>query len=121
MSTALISRATSKVREVINAPMRWYMQAMCAMTVAMMTASPTLCATIKSDLDMDKLFGSMVDIVLKIAFYCGALIAIGGVFSLIMAYKDDNADGQTRAIRLIVVGCVLVGLEQVLKMVGIIG
>lgn len=109
-----------KVREIITAPYRWFMTLMLSMYTTVLVSAPTLCPAIKGDIDMDTLFGKMADIVIKIAFYVGALIAIGGIFSLIFAYKDDNAEGQSRAVRLIVVGVMLVGFKTVLQLAGII-
>lgn len=111
----------SHVKEVINAPMRWYLNAMAAIAVAFMTTTPVFCATIKTNLDMNTIFGGMVDIILTLATFCGALIAIGGVFSYVMSHINENPDGQTRAVRYIVVGVVLIGLETLLKTVGLIG
>lgn len=87
-------RSTSRLREVITAPYRNFMSLMMAMYSMILVTCPTLCVKIKGSINMDTLFGSMADVIIKIAFYVGALIAAGGVFSLVMAYKDDN--GATR-------------------------
>jgi len=76
--------------------------------------------TINTNLDLDHLFGGVADIIIKIAFYVGAVLAIGGVFSLLLAYKDENADAQSKAVRIIVIGGALVGLRTFLSMAGII-
>lgn len=108
-----------RIREVVTAPVRWLYGVMSSLAVATMMMAPTYCK-INSNIDMDNLFANMADIIIKIAFYVGALIAIGGIFSLVIAYKDDNADGQTRAVRLIVVGVVLIGFKTILQIAGII-
>ena len=113
-------RFLANTREILTAPYRFYMAVMMSLYAGALTTAPTLCAKIKTNINMDTLFGNMADIVIKIAFYVGALIAIGGVFTLILAYKDDNAEGQSRAVRLIVVGVMLVGFQTVLKIAGII-
>lgn len=109
----------ARVAEAFNKPLRNFCAMMSALACSSMLIAPTLCG-IGTNLDMDSLFQSMAGVIIKIAFYVGALITVGGVFSLIVAYKDDNADGQTRAVRLIVVGIVLVGFEQMLQTVGIL-
>ena len=76
--------------------------------------------TINADLDLDTLFGGIIDVIIKIGFYVGVILAVGGVFSLILAYHDDSTDDQTKAIRKIVVGGVLIGLRIFLQMAGII-
>lgn len=111
----------ARAAEVFNAPIRFFTALMSSLCCSAMLLAPTLCAKIKTELNMDTLFGNMVNIITKIAFYVGALLTVGGVFALILAYKDDNADGQTRAVRLIVIGIILIGFEAMLKLAGIIG
>ena len=111
-------RATAA--EAFNSSFRKICALMSSLGCSAMLLTPTLC-TINTNLSMENLFASMAGIIIKIAFYVGALLTIGGVFSLIVAYKDDNADGQTRAVRLIVVGVILVGFKSMLQMAGIIG
>lgn len=110
----------TRVAEVFNAPLRFFCALMSSLGGTAMLLAPTLCSKISTNLNMDNLFASMAGIIIKLAFYVGALITIGGIFSLIVAYKDDNADGQTRAVRLIVVGVVLVGFEAILTTAGIL-
>lgn len=57
-----------------------------------------LSTTINTNLDLDSLFGGIVDIIIKIAMYVGIALAVGGVFSLVLAYKDENAEGQSSRI-----------------------
>ena len=76
--------------------------------------------TINTNLDLDSLFGGIVDIIIKIAMYVGIALAVGGVFSLVLAYKDENAEGQSRAVRIIVVGGALIGLRVLLQTAGLI-
>lgn len=111
----------TRVAEAFNAPLRMFCALMSSLGCSAMLMAPTLCSgKISTNLNMDNLFASMAGIIIKLAFYVGALITVGGIFSLIVAYKDDNADGQTRAVRLIVVGVVLVGFETILKTAGIL-
>lgn len=75
---------------------------------------------INATVDMDTLFGGIVDIIIKMSSYVGMILVIGGIFQLILAYKDDNADAQSKSIRHIVVGASLMGLRIFLVMAGII-
>ncbi len=84
------------------------------------TAATVLSTTVNATIDMDTLFGGIVDIIIKMASYIGMILVIGGIFQLILAYKDDNADAQSKAIRYIVVGASLMGLRLFLTMSGII-
>lgn len=79
-----------------------------------------LSSQINPDVDIDSLFGGIIDIINKIAFYVGAILVVGGIFSLILAYKDENADQQARSIRNIVVGVSLMSLPVFLQMAGIV-
>lgn len=120
--TMKLNNGFSKVKAVMTAPFRMMNAALLSLMTMAMAVAPTMCTTtIKSNIDMDVLFGNMANIIIKIAFYCGAIIAISGIFQLVLAYKDDNADGQTRAIRLVVVGAVLIGFRTILQIAGIIG
>lgn len=76
--------------------------------------------TINTNLDLDQLLGGIVGIIIKIAMYVGIVLAVGGVFSLVLAYKDDNSDAQAKAVRIIVVGGALIGLRALLALAGIV-
>lgn len=76
--------------------------------------------TINTTLDLDSLFGGIIDIIIQIAMWVGIILATGGVFSLVLAYKDENPDAQSRAIRILVVGGALIGLRVLLQTAGII-
>lgn len=115
-----LNTVSLRAKEVMSAPFRMLMAGLTAMMTSAMITAPTLCTTIKSNIDMDTLFGNMANIIIKIAFYVGAIVAISGIFQLVLAYKDDNSDSQTRAVRLIVVGAVLIGFRTILQIAGII-
>lgn len=83
--------------------------------------NPISLTTINANMNLDMLFGGVADIIIQIAFYIGAVLIIGGILSLLLAYKDENADAQSRAVRLIVIGGALVGFRPLLEMAGIIG
>ena len=80
----------------------------------------TVLTTINTNLDLNSLFGGVVDIIIQIAMYVGIALAVGGVFSMVLAYKDENAEGQSRAVRIIVVGGALIGLRVLLQTAGLI-
>lgn len=117
-STTLNRSFRARIQDVFSAPFRKLNALLLSLGSALMLMSPTLCDP--KFPDTDALFANMADIIVKIAFYVGGLITIGGIFSLVLAYKDDNPDGQTRAVRLIVVGIVLVGFRGILEIAGIL-
>lgn len=113
-----VKTTAARVGSIVTAPIRRLYMALTALAISLMMAAPTYCTTYKpSDLTMDGIFNGMVNVITKIALYVGGLIAVGGLFSLVMAYKDDNADGQSRAVRLIVIGIVLIGFDVLLSLV----
>ena len=109
-------RCFSKVRNGI-------ITAMVGISTAAAIAVPVSASgtTVKADVNMENLFGGIVDIIIKMASYVGIVMVIGGIFSLILAYQNENADKQANAIRSIVVGASLMGLRVFLQMAGIIG
>ena len=78
----------------------------------------TVLTTINTNLDLNSLFGGVVDIIIQIAMYVGIALAVGGVFSLVLAYKDENAEGQSRAVRIIGVGGAIMGRRFLLQTAG---
>ena len=112
-----VETAAARFGGVVTAPIRRFYMAMTALAISFMTIAPTFCPDPTYDvnkLTMDGIFSGMVNVITKIALYVGGLLAVGGLFSLVMAYKDDNADGQSRAVRLIVIGLVLIGFDILL-------
>ena len=91
-----------------------------ASSAAAPVSAAILATHVNANVDLDTLIGGIVDIIIKMASYVGMVLVIGGIFQLILAYKDDNADSQSRAIRNIVVGASLMGLRIFLVMAGII-
>ena len=102
----------SKLRYVLNAPARFMASIYAALITGMMSVSPVYCLSGNTG-TMNALFNSMVDIICNIAFYVGAIVIVGGVFNWVMAQKDENADGQSRAIKFIVCGFALVSLKVI--------
>lgn len=88
------------------------------MCAAMMIPMTTFC-TLNTPTAQGVMTG-VLNIIFEIAKYVGVVLAVSGIFSLILAYKDDNADGQSRAVRLVVVALVLLGLKPLVAMTGLI-
>lgn len=68
----------------------------------------------------EALITSIIGIVLTLARYIGIVLVVTGVFQLVMAYKDDNADSKTRGVQLAIVGVILIGLKTLLTTAGLI-
>lgn len=73
-----------------------------------------------TDLDLDALFGGIVEIIMKMGLYVGGALAVGGVFQLLLSYYNDQPEGKAQALRIIVVGGALMGLRGLLQIVGLI-
>lgn len=108
------------VKDAINAPVRRFNALLLGMFSTLLVMQPTMCVNFKTNLSMDSLMGGMGEIIIQIALYIGIFIIVSGVLQLLLAYKDDNAEGQTRAIRLLVIGIALVGFRVLLRTAGII-
>ena len=76
--------------------------------------------SVNTNATTENVLGGVIGVIIEIAKYVGIVLAISGVFMLILAYKDDNADGQSRAVRLVVVAVALLGLRTLLKVTGLI-
>ena len=108
----------SKVRYWLNAPSRLMIAVYTSFVCGLSSVSPTFCtssSTSSATNNMNALFSSMVNIICDIAFYIGAIIVVSGIFNWVLAQKDENADGQSRAIKFIVVGFVLVSLKFIVS------
>ena len=113
-----ITNVKSKItmaKAVVNAKLRMFFASMAAMLSVYCPAVGTLCAA-----DTMSIVTKMIDIICEVARYTGILMAVGGIFMLVLAYKDDNADQQARAIRLIVVAGVMIGLKAMITGFGLL-
>ena len=75
---------------------------------------------LQTDLNLDALFGGIVEIILKMGMYVGGALAVGGVFQLLLSYYNDQPEGKAQALRVIVVGGALMGLRGLLQIIGLI-
>lgn len=92
-----------------------------AASMAFASALPASAATkINPNATTETVIGGILDVIFQIAFYIGVVIAIIGVVSFILAFKDDNAEQQTRGIRLAIVGTALIGIKLLIGLTGLI-
>ena len=100
---------------------RFFVATNAALIMGSATKMPVFAATtINTGADTDKLVGGILDVVFQVAMYMGFVIAAAGVFTFIMAFKDDNAESQSRGARLAVVGAILIGLKAIVSLTGLI-
>ena len=91
-----------------------------AFTLGFVSAMPASATSINSKATTASVMGGILDIIFNIAFYIGVVIAVIGVVSFVLAFKDDNAESQSRGVRLAIVGIVLIGIKALIKMTGLI-
>lgn len=59
----------------------------------------------------ESIIGKVLGIVLKIFLYIGVVLLVWSIGMLILAFKNEDADSKTRAIMLLIVSIVLIGLK----------
>ena len=83
-----------------------------------MSASPAgLMPTAYAADTEDQIVNSILDIVVKIAFYIGIILLAWSIVMLVLAFKNEDADSKSRAIMLIVVSVVLIAVRPTLNAV----
>lgn len=96
---------------------------MCAVFAGLMAyAAPAYADPVKveTNLTTEGVVGGIVGFIVDVAKWIGIVVVVSGIFMFIFAYKDDNAESQSRAIRFAVIGALMIGLELILKTAGLI-
>lgn len=88
--------------------------------MAMVMAQPAAAANINPNATTESVIGGILDVIFQICLYLGIVIAVIGVVSFLMSFKDDNAEQQSRGIRLALVGTALIGIRVLISMTGLI-
>lgn len=57
----------------------------------------------------------MINIICKVFKYVGVVLAVYSIGQLVMAFKNEDADSKSRATTMLVVACVLVGIDALVK------
>ena len=78
---------------------------------AMMTIAPVMCAINPDGISIEEIMGTVLGIIFTVAMYIGIILAVWGLFQLVMSLKNDDAEAKSRATQLMVVGIVLIGLK----------
>ena len=88
-----------------------------ATAAAMSTFMPFVSATGGAFDQADTTVKNLITVILKIFFYIGMLLLVWSVGMLVLAFKNEDADSKSRAMMMLVVSIVLMGLEAFLKLV----
>ena len=86
-----------------------------AVMVGMSQVMPVFCALNPDGSDIETIIGSILGIILTIAMYVGVVLLTYAVFQLVMSFKNDDAEGKSRATQLLVVSAVLIGLKKLMS------
>jgi hypothetical protein len=65
------------------------------------------------------LMNKLLDVITTIFLYIGVLLLAWSIGMLVLAFKNEDADSKSRAMMLLVVSVVLIGLDGILNLVGI--
>lgn len=86
-----------------------------AVMVGMSQVMPVFCALNPDGIDIESIIGSILGIILTIAMYVGVVLLTYSIFQLVMSFKNDDAEGKSRATQLLVVSAVLMGLKKIMS------
>lgn len=115
-----MKKIKQNVKNCFGQTKKFFIASISAGIMGSLTAMPALAVTINQNANTASVVGGILDVVFKVAMYMGFIIAGAGIFTFIMAFKDDNAESQSRGARLAVVGAILIGLKAVVQLTGLI-
>ena len=61
--------------------------------------------------DPGAIVAKFVDIIMNIFLYIGILLAVWSVGMLVLAFKNEDGDSKSRAMMMLVVSCMLIGIK----------
>lgn len=82
--------------------------------------TPTFLTTINTNLDTTTMIGGLVDILIQIATYAGVILLIVNIISLLLAKKNNEPANMDKAVLGAIIGACLIGIQALLKIVGIL-
>ena len=68
-----------------------------------------------------QLMSKLLEVIVMIFRYIGILLLAWSIGMLVLAFKNEDADSKSRAMMLLVVSIVLIGIEGILNIVGVQG
>ena len=82
-------------------------------------ASGTVSVT-TGDVDANDMMNKVVTLLLTMMRFVGVLLLIWSIFQLVSAFKNEDADSKSRAMMMVMVGVILIGIKSVIRTLGII-
>lgn len=83
-------------------------------------ACPMLLAAPVDSTVADTAMSTIIGFVFKIFGYIGAVLGVWGIGSLILSFKNEDADGKSRAIMLLGAAILLLSLKSIITASGIL-
>lgn len=74
-------------------------------------------ANLALEVTISQTMGNIIRVILTIAFYVGVLITAWGIFQLIMAFRNEDAENKTKAIQVLLAGILLMGLGGIMELI----
>ena len=68
-----------------------------------------------------QLMSKLLEVIVMIFRYIGILLLAWSIGMLVLAFKNEDADSKSRAMMLLVVSIILIGIEGILNIVGVQG
>lgn len=102
---------------------KWTMGLCASICTFIATTLPAFAADpvkIKDGVSTTTMIGGIIGFIIEVAKYMGFVVVASGIFMFVFAYKDDNAEAQSRAARFAVVGAILLSLKPILSLTGLI-
>lgn len=112
----LASVDSTKRMNITNKIVKIYSVALVCVT-AMTSISMALATT--NDDPVATTIESMIDIICTVFRYVGVVLASYSIGALVMAFKNEDADSKSRATTMLVVACVLIGIDKLVDKTGI--
>lgn len=82
--------------------------------------APMAFASSTTPVNAKDVVADLVNIVFDIFFYIGVLLLAWSIGMLVLAFKNEDADSKSRAMMLLVVSCVLMGIKTLFNTLGIL-
>ena len=81
----------------------------------MQATEPTQTENESEESDDSKILGNIIAVISNVTQYLGIIIVVYGVFGFVLAFKNEDAEANSRSIKMIVIGGALVGSKFIIQ------
>jgi hypothetical protein len=108
----------TKIKSVFSKQTKKLRAACIGVTACIMTTLTPFVYAADGDIEgADVTVSKLVDIIVSIFRYIGILLLAWSIGMLVLAFKNEDADSKSRALMLLVVSCVLIGIKSLISLV----